>query len=1211
MDRKKDKAVKAIAEPTPTTTEDTEEAVDQTRESGLWNRSSQLKEDEKADDKAIPRSSTESNAGTQSQNQSYAQLQESAKKPQEVELAKVEKDEDGTEKDDSFKKMLEREYTEAGTRTRHSSSSSNRFPSLQSHVAKQQKALLSQTGATLHWRNISYQKGEEIVLFPASGYLQSGEMLGVMGGPNSGVKELLEILTKRAKPTQESQIYAPGNLLLNRLPPGKFFKRTVAYIPSTDNHLPHLTVEETLEFSARMRCPAHADDKDIKLQVKLALDWLGLSGAHGCEKTIVGNSTIKGISGGQKRRLSIGVEVVSGYSILIANLPTNGLDAKTAFDVVESVKRICGAGKSALLNVASPSPSLLKLFDNILILAKGETLYFGPTEKMEQYFLDEGFERPESKSLSTWIEDLLQKPKLYYKFGQDGHTNESLWREMIAYWKKSLEKEIVDRIVNDAFNWDQPVEDINADPVVQLGRKLSWSSYHERTMAKTVDFRGRPFGMNWVLPVLPGFVAQVKELCRREYKSVSRNKPMIMSRLLQVVVVGSSLLMLFFQMKEEQVRVRVALIFFCVGFMGFGAVPFIPGTVVQDRPVFYQQVAANYYTPHAWYCSKWICESLLSMIEALIFATITYWGTGLDPSINYISFLLFLWSIRFNSWAFCQAAAALFPTSSSAQAFATMILPICFAFNGFLVPISKESTLLSRALNFFSFFTHIFRALVGQEFNGLVKKLGDGNWLCYYRDDENNKESAFHTLWYTGLDLTKPDLMNEDKKLLTKLRLGWVAKGYCNNGFKIDNEEGINGIFHNQLTTLTAFVFAILWNLAFNLLAYNLFRYINHDKETEEGTQSAPIASKWPEEKVKKAKEDSDVDLDQKINGVYIEFSNVNLYKPNPYGLVEYHVLKNVNGYVRPGDLVALMGPSGAGKTSLLDVLADKTNDGRITGEILINGKKRNRYFRRIAGYVEQFNSHMDCLTVREALTFAADLRMNSSKNDADDRTNAVEDILHKLEIAHLGNERIGNDISGISMEAKKKLTIAVELVGRPGLLFLDEPTTGLDSSAAINVMRIVRALAHQGQAVICTVHQPPREAYSYFDRILLLQAGGTTAYFGDCDKLNSYLDRAGAGEMKPGKNPADWAIEAIAAFETHETWLKSKEMLELVDTIEETVCPKDHIAEKITSTHATSICRQWQILFFRSIRFFWRDSLNLWMRFISALVISLSFGTL
>jgi len=390
-----------------------------------------------------------------------------------------------------------------------------------------------------------------------------------------------------------------------------------------------------------------------------------------------------------------------------------------------------------------------------------------------------------------------------------------------------------------------------------------------------------------------------------------------------------------------------------------------------------------------------------------------------------------------------------------------------------------------------------------------------------------------------------------------------------------------------------------------------LFRYINHDTENRRERQPAPTVSKWPEEKVKKCREMSDIEMDLSMNGVYIEFSNVNLYKPNKDGPIEHHVLNNVNGYVEPGDLVALMGPSGAGKTSLLDVLANKINDGRITGEILINGKERNRYFRRIAGYVEQFNSHMECLSVREALTFAADLRMNPRKNNAAARKRAVEDILRKLDIAHLGNERIGNDKVGISAEAKKKLTIAVELVGRPGLLFLDEPTTGLDSSAAINVMRIVRALAHQGQAVICTVHQPPREAYNYFDRILLLQAGGSTAYFGDCEKLNAYFEHAGAGSMEPGKNPADWAIEAIATFDTNETWIQSKELIELVQKLENTVCPENHREESFTSAHATSTKRQCNVLFYRSLRFFWRDTLNLKMRFISAFVISLGFGML
>merc|ERR1719336_2993807 len=103
---------------------------------------------------------------------------------------------------------------------------------------------------------------------------------------------MLDVLARRTKASKRSEVYSRGEILLNRLPPGPFYKRTVALVPKTDNHLAHLTVRETLEFSARLRSPVHATEKEITDHVDLILRWLGLDGV---ETTIVGDANIKGI----------------------------------------------------------------------------------------------------------------------------------------------------------------------------------------------------------------------------------------------------------------------------------------------------------------------------------------------------------------------------------------------------------------------------------------------------------------------------------------------------------------------------------------------------------------------------------------------------------------------------------------------------------------------------------------------------------------------------------------------------------------------------------------------------------------------------------------------------------------------------------------------------------------------------------------------------
>jgi ATP-binding cassette, subfamily G (WHITE), member 2, SNQ2 len=154
-------------------------------------------------------------------------------------------------------------------------------------------------------------------------------------------------------------------------------------------------------------------------------------------------------------------------------------------------------------------------------------------------------------------------------------------------------------------------------------------------------------------------------------------------------------------------------------------------------------------------------------------------------------------------------------------------------------------------------------------------------------------------------------------------------------------------------------------------------------------------------------------------------------------------LLNDIYGYVRPGELTALMGASGAGKTTLLDVLADRKNVGVITGDVLIDAKPRGIEFQRGTAYCEQIDVHEDTQTVREALRFSAYLRQphHVSKEEKDAY---VEQVIALLEMEGIADAEIGNTVVGLSVAERKRVTIGVELAAKPELLlFLDEPSSG------------------------------------------------------------------------------------------------------------------------------------------------------------------------
>ena len=204
-------------------------------------------------------------------------------------------------------------------------------------------------------------------------------------------------------------------------------------------------------------------------------------------------------------------------------------------------------------------------------------------------------------------------------------------------------------------------------------------------------------------------------------------------------------------------------------------------------------------------------------------------------------------------------------------------------------------------------------------------------------------------------------------------------------------------------------------------------------------------------------------------------------------------LLDQVDGWVKPGTLTALMGVSGAGKTTLLDVLASRVTMGVVTGQMLVNGRQRDSGFQRKTGYVQQQDLHLATSTVREALEFSALLRQPQHV-PRQEKLDYVNEVIRVLEMESYANAVVGVPGEGLNVEQRKRLTIGVEMAAKPALLlFLDEPTSGLDSQTAWSICALLRKLANNGQAILCTIHQPSAILFQTFDRLLFLAKGGKT----------------------------------------------------------------------------------------------------------------------
>ncbi|NXO76187.1 ABCG2 protein, partial [Sitta europaea] len=236
-------------------------------------------------------------------------------------------------------------------------------------------------------------------------------------------------------------------------------------------------------------------------------------------------------------------------------------------------------------------------------------------------------------------------------------------------------------------------------------------------------------------------------------------------------------------------------------------------------------------------------------------------------------------------------------------------------------------------------------------------------------------------------------------------------------------------------------------------------------------------------------------------------------------------VLRDVNGIMKPG-LNAILGPTGSGKSSLLDILAARKDPHGLSGDILINGAPQPANFKCTSGYVVQDDVVMGTLTVRENLKFSAALRLPKSVKERD-KNERVNQIIKELGLSKVADSKVGTQFSrGVSGGERKRTNIGMELITDPAILFLDEPTTGLDASTANAVLLLLKRMSKQGKTIIFSIHQPRYSIFRLFDSLTLL-AAGRVLYHGPAQHAIEYFQSIGY-RCEPYNNPADFFLDVI-----------------------------------------------------------------------------------
>ncbi|CAK4305287.1 unnamed protein product [Aphanomyces euteiches] len=378
----------------------------------------------------------------------------------------------------------------------------------------------------------------------------------------------------------------------------------------------------------------------------------------------------------------------------------------------------------------------------------------------------------------------------------------------------------------------------------------------------------------------------------------------------------------------------------------------------------------------------------------------------------------------------------------------------------------------------------------------------------------------------------------------------------------------------------------------FSFLSYLVLEYTRHDPDSHASSANEDESAQTENEaylEIPATLSSKDL-IGKKITNevrsavapVTLAFQKLSYSVPNPKkGEPELKLLTEVSGFALPGTITALMGSTGAGKTTLMDVIAGRKTAGKITGDILLNGyPATDLALQRCTGYCEQMDVHSESATFREALTFSAILRQPSEVS-REAKLAFVEECLNMLELTSLRD----TIVRGSSVEQMKRLTIGVELATAPSVLFLDEPTSGLDARSAKLVMSGIRKIATTGRTVVCTIHQPSAEVFEMFDSLLLLKRGGQAVYFGELGQnssnlINYFTRIPDLPPLLEDANPATWMLECIGAG----------------------VEVKNHLPElKFTKKRAASPATQCRMLVQRFMCMYWRTvTYNLTRPFVS-----------
>jgi ABC-type multidrug transport system ATPase subunit len=488
-----------------------------------------------------------------------------------------------------------------------------------------------------------------------SGEAREGEILAVIGASGSGKSTLIDALANRI-----SRGALKGAVTLNGEPlTGNILKSISAYVMQDDLLFPMLTVTETLSFAAEFRLPRVLSPAKKRARVQALIDQLGLRAAA---NTIIGDEGHRGVSGGERRRVSIGTDIIHDPILLFLDEPTSGLDSTSAFMVVKVLRRIAESGSIVITSIHQPSQRILGLLDRLILLSGGRTVFSGPPSALPSYFAEFGFPVPDDENRAEFALDLIRE-------FESSPTGTKPLVDFHRAWQRT--------------HAPSPSAHAAADQQMSLKEAIS-ASISRGKLVSGSDVAGEAASMRtYANP----FWVEMKVLTRRSAINTRRMPELFLIRLGAVVVTGAILATVFFRLDQSPkgAQERLGFFAFAMSTMFYTCADALP-VFLQERYVFLRETAYGAYRRASYVLSNAIVSFPPLVVLSLSFALTTFFAVGLAGGLP--GFAFYTLAILASFWAgsgFVTFLSGVIPHVMIGYTVVVAVLAYFLLFSGFFI----------------------------------------------------------------------------------------------------------------------------------------------------------------------------------------------------------------------------------------------------------------------------------------------------------------------------------------------------------------------------------------------------------------------------------------------------------------------------------------------------------------------------------------------